>query len=181
MKMKKGKLIKNIFLKCIYMIFIGLSLYNIMFSINTTITQNDYFKIFGISLFKMNNDLMQDEINSGDLVIVKMTKSKDLHEGDIIAYTVNGKTRINKILKINKDEYVTKSNKNYNPDIEKITYNEVIGKVVCCISFLGAVIGILQSKITTVCILLFLVLYLLYNKYIYNKKQERNRKKMEKG
>ena len=38
-----------------------------MFTLHTTITQNDYFKVFGISLFTMNDDLMQDDINLGDL------------------------------------------------------------------------------------------------------------------
>ena len=150
-----------------------------MFSIHTTITTKDYFKIFEISLFKMDNELMQDDIKSGDLVIVSSVRmdSQDLKEGDIIAYTVNGKTRINKIFKVKQDEYTTKSNKNYNPDIEKITYDDVIGKMVARVPNIGGVIVVLQSKITTGCILVFLVLYFFYNKYLFAKKQERSKKK----
>ena len=181
MKIEKGKIIKKILKICFYVIIIGCFLYNVMFSIHTTITKNDYFKLFGISFFRMDNDLMQDDINSGDLVIVSSDGVQDLKEGDIIAYTVNGKTRINKIFKIKKEEYITKSNKNYNPDIEKVDYNDVVGKMVGCVPTLGFVIAILQSKITTGFILVFLVLYFLYNKYLINKKKERIRKKMEKG
>lgn len=177
MKIEKGKLIKKILKICFYVIIIGCFLYNVMFSIHTTITNNDYFKLFGISFFRMDNDLMQDDINLGDLVIVSSDGVQDLKEGDIIAYTVNGKTRINKIFKIKQEEYTTKSNKNYNPDIEKITHNDVIGKMVGCVSSLGFLISILQSKITTVCILVFLILHFLCNKYLFTKKQERIRKK----
>lgn len=177
MKIEKGKLIKKILKICFYVIIIGCFLYNVMFSIHTTITKNEYFQLFGISFFKMNDDLMQDDINSGDLVIVREAKAQNLQEGDIIAYTVNGKTRINKIFKVKQDEYITKSNKNYNPDIEKITYDDVIGKMLGCVSSIGFIISILQSKITTGCILVFLILRLLCNKYLFAKKQERIRKK----
>lgn len=170
--MKIGKIIFN----CIYAIILLCVLYNIIFSINTTITHNDYLKLFGISLFNMESELMQDDINKGDLVIVKKVNSEELQEGDIIAYTVNGKTRINKIIN-KKDTYTTKSNKSYYPNIEKISYEQLIGKVLICIPFLGTVIGILHSKITTVIILLFLVIHFIYNRYIYTKKQERAMKK----
>ena len=124
----------------------------------------------------MNSELMQNEINLGDLVVVKEVDENQLQEGDIIAYTVNGKTRINKI--INKqNEYTTKSNKNYNPDIEKVSYIQVIGKMVICMPFLGVAIAILQSKITSAVFLVFLVLYFFYNRCVYTKKKERARKK----
>lgn len=177
MKIEKGKLIRKILKICIYVIIIGSFIYNLMFSIHTTITKNEHFQLFGISFFKMNDDLMKNDINSGDLVIVRVAKAQDLQEGDIIAYTVNGKTRINKIFKVKQDEYITKSNKNYNPDIEKITYYDVIGKMVGCVSSIGFIISILQSKITTGCILVFFVLKFLYNKYLFAKKQERIKKK----
>lgn len=169
--------IRKIIFNCIYAIILICVLYNIIFSINTTITRNDYLKVFGISLFNMESELMQDDINKGDLVVVKDVKEEKIRQGDIIAYTVNGKTRINKIFKIKQDEYVTKSNKNYNPDIEKIKHNQVIGKMVARTHVGGTIIGILQSQTTTGLILIFLVIYFWYNKYLFAKKQERAKKK----
>ena len=175
-KEKKIKFTKVILLSCIYII-IGLCvLYNIIFSINTTITENDYFKLFGISFFNVKNDLMEGDMNKNDLVIVKEVEEKEIQEGDIIAYTVNGKTRINKIIN-KKQTYVTKSNKSYYTDLEEVTYNEIIGKKVVNIPYLGFLIVILQSKVTNIFILLFLILYLLQNKYMYTKKKERAIKK----
>lgn len=171
------KIIKKILVNCIYIIIGMCILYNIIFSINTTISQNDYFKLFGISFFGMKTDLMQDDINKNDFIIVKEVDENELQEGDIIAYQVNGKTRINKIFKTQQGEYTTKSNKNYYPDIEKISYNQIIGKKVAIVPFLEIVLSILQSKITTAFILIVLALNFLCNKYLYEKRKERARKK----
>ena len=131
MKIKKEemkKIVNLIFVNLIYLLIIMGVLYNIVFSITTTISGNDYLKLFEISLFNIENDLMQDELNKNDLVIVKQVEESQLHKGDIIAYTVNGQTRINKIINQN-DGYITKYNKNYQPDIERVEYNNIIGKV----------------------------------------------------
>ena len=186
MKIEKGKINKvarNIFCGCLYIIVAICILYNIIFSINTTISQNDYFKLFGISFFRMKTDLMQDDINKNDFIIVKEVDENELQEGDIIAYQVNGKTRINKIFKTQQGEYTTKSNKNYYPDIEKISYNQIIGKKVAIFPFGGIVLLMLQSKVTTAFILIVLILYFIRNKYLYEKRKERARKKkkIEKG
>lgn len=132
MKIKKEemkKIIKLILLNLIYLIIMICVLYNIVFSITTTISGKDYLEFFGISLFNIENDLMQDDLNKNDLVIVNQVEESKLHEGDIIAYTVNGQTRINKIINKN-DGYITKYNKNYQPDIEVVKYNNIIGKVI---------------------------------------------------
>ena len=122
------KIVKLILVNLISLIIMICVLYNIVFLIITTISGKDYLEFFGISLFNIENDLMQDELNKNDLVIVKQVKESELHKGDIIAYTLNGQTRINKIINQN-DGYITKYNKNYQPDIEAIQYNNIIGKV----------------------------------------------------
>lgn len=178
-KEERNKIIKIVLSKCIDGIIIICILYNIVFLINSTMFKNKHLKILGISLLYMENDLMKDDINKNDLVIVKEVREKELQEEDVIAYNINGKIRINKIMNKQK-EYTTKSNKNYYPDIEKITSNEIIGKKISNIRFLGIILKILQSKITSIFVFLLLVLKFTYNKYMYTKKNERLRKKMEK-
>lgn len=174
-KMKKIKF-KSIFLKCIYAIIVICVFYNIIFLLNTTITKNEYLRMFGITFLKMENNLMQNDLNENDLIITKKVNEKKLENGDIIAYTVNGQTRINKIINT-QNGYTTKSNKNYYPDIEKISYNQIIGKVEICIPNLGIIIEILQSKITSIFIFLFFIFGFTYNRYIYIKSKKRARKK----
>ena len=184
-KVKKGKIkflqkvkLKKIILNCIYVIIAICVLYNIIFSINTSISKKEYFKLYGISLFCMKTDLMEEDINENDLIIVKEVEDKELQNGDIIAYEVNGKIRINKIID-DQDGYMTKSNKNYYPDIEKTTINKIVGKKIINIPFIGLVLELLQSKIASVFTLLFLIVIFSYNRYMYTIKKERGRKKRE--
>lgn len=184
-KVKKGKIkflqkvkLKKIILNCIYVIIAICVLYNIIFSINTSISKKEYFKLYGISLFCMKTDLMEEDINENDLIIVKEVEDKELQNGDIIAYEVNGKIRINKIID-DQEGYMTKSNKNYYPDIEKTTINKIVGKKIINIPFIGLVLELLQSKIASVFTLLFLIVIFSYNRYMYTKKKQRGRKKRE--
>lgn len=184
-KVKKGKIkflqkvkLKKIILNCIYVIIAICVLYNIIFSINTSISKKEYFKLYGISLFCMKTDLMEEDINENDLIIVKEVEDKELQNGDIIAYEVNGKIRINKIID-DQEGYMTKSNKNYYPDIEKTTINKIVGKKIINIPFIGLVLELLQSKIASVFTLFFLIVIFSYNRYMYTKKKERGRKKRE--
>ena len=173
---EKMKMLIKILLNCIIIIITICVLYNIIFLINTTISEKDYFKLFGISLFNMQTNLMENDISKNDLVIVKEVQEQDLQNGDIIAYNVNGKIRINKIIN-EKQGYITKSNGNYQPDIEKVDFNNIIGKKIINIPILGFIIGILQSKITSMIILISLIIVYFYNKNLYIKKKERVRKK----
>lgn len=183
-KVKKGKIkflqkikFKRVVLNFIYAIILICILYNVIFSINTSISKKEYFKLYGISLFCMKTDLMEEDISKNDLIIVKEVEDKDLQDGDIIAYEVNGKIRINKIMYYEQEEYTTKSNKNYYPDIEKTKISQIVGKEIVNIPFLGLVLELLQSKIASIFTLVFLVLIFLYNRYMYTKKKERGRKK----
>lgn len=179
MKIEKGKIIK-IFKYIIYFL-LGICLsYNIIFSLNTTITKKDYMTILGITFFNMENDLMKDDISQNDFVIVKKVKEKKLQERDIIAYTVNGQTRINKIINT-KNGYTTKSNKSYYPNIEKISYEDVIGKKIAIIPSVGNLLTVIQSKTTSLILFIIFILSFFYNMYIYNKKIERARKKQNAG
>lgn len=179
MKIKRekiAKIIRNITKYIIHIIMIICIIYNILFVLYTTMSQNEYFTIFGISLFYMPTELMSEEIEKNALVIVKNVEEQKLQAGDIIAYQINGKIRINKIIK-KENEITTKSNRNYYPDIEKITSVQIIGKQICQIPILGLAILMLQSKILTIVIMLILILKLLYNRHMYNKRLKRIRKK----
>lgn len=176
-KFKQKLKFKKINLSLIYIITAICILYKILFLINTAISSKDYFSLFGISFFNMENNLMEKDISKNDLVIVKEIEEKKIEVGDIIAYEVHGQIKINKIFNIENGEYTTKYNKGYYIDIEKPNYNQIIGKVVINIPFLGIIIEILQKRIVT--LIVVMILFLLYNYYIYkyDKKLERNRKK----
>ena len=176
-KIEKEKIkIRPIVSIVIYIVLYICVVINIVFLLNSSILKKENLEIAGISFFRMQNDLMQDEINKNDLVIVKKAKDNELQVGNIIAYEVNGNVRINKIIN-KKETYTTKSNKNYYPDFEKISSNQIIGKKIANIKYLGILLEILKSQITSGLILVFFILKFSYNKYMYKIKKERIIKK----
>ena len=147
-----------------------------MFLLYTTITEKDYMKLFGITFMHMESELMEDEILRNDFVILKSVDEEDLKKEDIIGYTVNGKLRINKIINT-KNGYITKSNKNYYPDLERIQIEDIIGEKVLNISNLGILLKFLQSKITSIFIFIFLIFKFIITMYKDKKRKERAIKK----
>ena len=93
--------LKKIIIKILYIFIILCVIYNIIYLVNIIIKKTDYFNLLGISLFPMETNLMEPEITKDSLVITREYNSYDEIEiNDNIAYIVNGKIRINKVLDI---------------------------------------------------------------------------------
>lgn len=171
---------KEIITKLIYSILTLFVILNVIFLVNTTIKKSEYFNLMGISLFSMESDLMGDEIPKNSLVVTREYKSNDnIDVNDNIAYVVNGKVRINKVVNTGvidgKVIYRTKSNNNYFSDIEEVSKNEVIGEVIGIVPIFGILLKILQSKITTVIIIIILIMKFIYNKNAYKRRIKRKK------
>lgn len=183
-KIKKGKIkflqkvkFKKVIISFMYVIIMICILYNILFLINTSISKKEYFKLYGFSFFCMKTNLMEQDISKNDLIIIKEADSEDLQNNDIIAYDINGRVRINKIVYYEQNQYTTKSNKNYYPDIETITTSQIVGKKIANIPFLGVILELLQSKTVSIFTLVFLIFTFWYNRYMYLRRNERNKKR----
>ena len=183
-KFIEGIKIRKVILKILYIIISICILYNVIFLLNTTISKKDYFSLFGISLFSMENDSMEDEIRKNALIITskKDCNEKELKMNDIIVYEMNAKVKTSKIINIQntdgKKQYITKANNNYYPDNESVVVEQMIGKLELQINSLGTIIKILQSKITTLIIIILLILKFAYNKFTYKTKVRRRKKKI---
>ena len=125
----------------------------------------------------MKTNLMEQDISKNDLIIIKEADSEDLQNNDIIAYDINGRVRINKIVYYEQNQYTTKSNKNYYPDIETITASQIVGKKIANIPFLGVILELLQSKTVSIFTLVFLIFIFWYNRYMHLRRNERNKKR----
>lgn len=173
--------IKKILLKILNVFIVVCIFYNLVYLINTTITKNEYICIFGTSFFNERLTSMEPELRKNDFIIVKEVAEENLKSGDIIAYRVNGHIRINKIFYKENDNgkisYVTKSNQNYYPDIEKIKEEQIVGKMVTRVPILGFFTNLLERRVSSFVVMLILVLKFLYNRYAYKKNRERKRKK----
>lgn len=174
--------IKKWLIKILYVMIVICILYHVMYILNTGITKNEYFSLFGTSFLTVKTKAMKPDLQKNDFVIVK--EKEGLEVGELIAYQIHGNIRINKIISIKSENgtilYSTKSNENYYPDIEKITENQIIGKVIKRIPILGAFRSFLESKVNTVIIIVLIMLKFSYNKYAYKQLRQRKRKKIKK-
>lgn len=148
--MKILKIIGNILFWLLFGIVI-LSL--IAFIIGTQFKQDNDVSFFGFRWYQILTDSMSPEIRSGDIVIVRMTK--DINEGDIITFNpVKGKKntylthRVAEKYRLNDETlYKTKGDANKHSDISPVSADQIIGKVVFKIPYLGNVITFVKQNL----------------------------------
>ena len=89
------------------------------------VMREKYFNFFGYSFFEVLTGSMEDTINIGDLVVVKITK--DIEVNDIIAFKQEGNLIIHRVINIKDNEIITKGDAN-NEEDTPIKEEQIIGK-----------------------------------------------------
>lgn len=121
-----NKIIK-IILNLIYtilIIFVIILIYNI---VQISILGKPYMEIFGYSFFQVKTGSMSGTIETGDIIIVELTK--EVNQNDIITYQKDQMLITHRIIQKQDDTIITKGDANNTAD-DPITTSEVIGKVV---------------------------------------------------
>lgn len=160
-------------------------IYNIILIIVSSINGKN-FNILGYKAYIVTTDSMQPSINAGDIVIVKNGKKDKIGQGDVITFNQNDEVITHRVIKNiteeNNVEYITKGDNNNTEDTFKVKYDDVIGKMVITIPYLGKIISILDNKII-ILILLLVILMIIFIKIEKNEKLEnrREKKKIEKN
>ena len=121
-----GKII-NILLNIFIVIFGILLLISIYNNIQINILKNDYSSFFDYSIFEVQTGSMSGEIESGDWVVVKVTK--DIELDDIITFKQGDEFTTHRVIEKYNDTYVTKGDVNNSKD-QPITDDDIVGKVV---------------------------------------------------
>ncbi len=97
--------------------------------------------IFPIKPVAIASGSMEKEICVGDIAIIKKCNANDIVEGDIIEYQMEGYTVIHRVLskKQKNGEYyfITKGDNNSVEDSNPVSEDQLIGKVVLKIKYLG--------------------------------------------
>ena len=173
-------------LRTLIIIFIIiLVLYNVVYLVTNVMTSNTYIQMFGMSLCVMKDNSMQDAIQKNAFLIIKKTNPKEIKIGDIVAYrnSSNNKNslsieRITNIYSENgKTYYTTQTEKGYYNSLEEKTFDNIQGKVIVNIPIIGVIFLILQSKITSIVILLLLIFRYMYKRELERRKIIRRKKK----
>ena len=97
--------------------------------------------IFPIKPVAIATGSMEPELHVGDVAIIKKCKANELEEGDIIEYQLDGYTVIHRIIYKSQENgkfvFITKGDNNNIEDSREVTENQIIGKVIFKIRFLG--------------------------------------------
>lgn len=97
--------------------------------------------IFPIKPVAIASGSMEEELHIGDVAIIQKCNANDVNVGDIIEYQMDGYTVIHRIIekKQRKGEFyfVTKGDNNNSPDNEEVREDQLIGKVIFKIRYLG--------------------------------------------
>ena len=97
--------------------------------------------IFPIKPIAIATGSMEKELCPGDIAIIKKCKPNDVNVGDIIEYKMEGYTVVHRIAEKkqkNGDFYfITKGDNNNAPDRDDVKEDQLIGKVIFKIKYLG--------------------------------------------
>lgn len=176
-KRKKTKISRKI----IYLILIVIT-YNILIVGISSILNKTGKSFLGFRAYIITTDSMKPHINSGDIVLIKKTKEKNLKTGDVISFKQDDGVITHRIVEITKNEegktqYVTKGDNNNVEDKRKIAYEEIQGRKVLRIPSFGKVIILLQDEVYIILIIILVLLIYLHTQKIEDKDRIRREKK----
>ncbi|MCD6562325.1 MAG: signal peptidase I [Thermoproteales archaeon] len=83
---------------------------------------------------------MEPIFHVGDMIIVQGCKKYNI--GDIIVYQdhfIKTKLIVHRVIKVKNDAYITKGDANYSPDVHPVKKNQIKGKVILVIPYLGTI------------------------------------------
>lgn len=93
----------------------------------TLLNGNNYFEMFGYSIFEVATGSMEPAISKNDIIITKKTNTYEIN--DIITFAKDKNYITHRILSKNNGTYITKGDANNTSD-DPITSDVIIGKVI---------------------------------------------------
>lgn len=168
-------------LKIIVGIVLIVIIYNIILIGISMVDGIDNFSIFGYQAYIITSDSMKPEINNGDVVIVRKIGQEEIKENDVIVYSEEAQNITHRVIVITEKnghkEYKTKGDNNQVEDSKFVLYENIKGKVMFKIPFLGTIILFMKNQIIVLIILLVILLFCLYKMQKNDKNELRRRKK----
>ena len=123
-------------------------------------------RFMGIQPIAVLSGSMEPSYHVGSVVYVKQNISRDnIQVGDVITFNISDETMVtHRVVSINDDHYVTKGDANEVNDGGYIRYNQIVGKCVFSIPYLGyiAMYAASQKGILTLFFILFLTILITF-------------------
>lgn len=156
-------------------------IYNIILIAISSENNVNLINIFGYKSYVIKTNSMEPTINVNDVVINKEVKQDEINVGDVITFLHEGEVITHRITKIDNDgdvtQYTTKGDNNNIEDTFKITYENIKGKHVITIPYLGKVVQVLENKLLFLIILLIILIFMFAQLQNQEKRDNRREKK----
>ncbi len=136
------KSLKIILVSLLVIIFLS----NFYVMIMTMINPGSYPDVFGFSTAVVTSGSMSPTIEVDELIIVKRAAS--YFEGDIVAFVgSSGKRTMHRIHQVTEEGFVTKGDANNAVDAYIVQHEDITGKVILHIPYVGKVTSFLRSPL----------------------------------
>lgn len=138
-------------------------------------------KLFGYQIYNVLTQSMEPAMPVGSAIYVKRCDPQALRQGEIITYRLSEATGLAQTHRVVENDtqakqLITKGDANALPDVDPVSYERVVGKVVVCIPVLGTVSEMLHSGPgVTACVAIFALAIILWTLADKTKKRERSK------
>lgn len=138
-------------------------------------------KLFGYQIYNVLTQSMEQAMPVGSAIYVKRCDPQALRQGEIITYRLSEATGLVQTHRVVENDtqakqLITKGDANALPDVDPVSYERVVGKVVVCIPVLGTVSEMLHSGPgVTACVAIFALAIILWTLADKTKKRERSK------
>lgn len=128
-------------------VLIGVSIY----SINASMLGGNALPMpFGFGMTVVLSGSMEPELSVDDLLIV--TPSDTYEVGDVVVYQTQRTAVVHRIVAINGEEIITRGDAN-NTEDDPITKENIKGKVIFAIPFIGLIVNLIKTPFGTILLL----------------------------
>ena len=146
-------------------VLVGISIY----SMNARMLGGNTLPMpLGFGMTVVLSGSMEPELSVDDLLIV--TPADTYEVGDVVVFQTQRTAVVHRIVAINGDEIITRGDANSSDD-DPITLQNIKGRVVCAIPFVGLIVNLIKTPVGTV-ILLGLAFWLLEASFKKEKAQK---------
>ena len=138
-------------------------------------------KLFGYQIYNVLTQSMEPAMPVGSAIYVKRCDPQALRQGDVITFRLSEATGLVETHRVVENDtqarqLITKGDANALPDVNPVSYERVVGKMVVCIPVLGTVSEMLHSGPgVTACVAIFALAIILWTLADKTKKRERSK------
>jgi len=153
--------------------------YNIILIAISSANKISIINVLGYKSYIIKTNSMEPTISVNDVVIAKKVEKQQIKKGDVITFLQEGEVITHRITQVDENgDYTTKGDNNNIEDTFKINYNNIEGKHILTIPYLGAIVQALDNKIVFLIITLIVLIFMLIT--IQNQEKRENRREKKK-